>query len=141
MGLYRYGPLDQKGEIHHETTTLVIAHRGYTCGLVCLEEDERLTMTGLINAVNQSVLTRFLANIFLFLVLVTALIVAVLQVTGHADVNLANINPMVLTVLGAGLGSSLQLLGLNVGVTLQPMVQAKAPTPTPTDAPPLTIVK
>lgn len=73
-------------------------------------------MDSLANAVQQSILTRLLANIFLFLMLVTVLVVGADQliVTG-------TMNPLIASVLGTGIGIAAHAAGINQGVVLQPM--------------------
>ena len=77
-------------------------------------------MSSLTNAVTQSVLTRLLANIFAFLVLVSALGIAVYQflTTGTTS-------PIIGTILGYGLGYAIHVLGINQGVTLEPVSSTK----------------
>lgn len=80
------------------------------------------------NATTQSVLTRFLANIFVFLVLVTALLAA-----GYEMLNNQPINPLLTSILATGVGYALHMLGLNQGVTLEPVtpaatIKSSAPT-------------
>jgi hypothetical protein len=73
-------------------------------------------LKGLLNAVNQSVLTRTLANIFLFLLLIDALVIASYDIiSGHP------INTIILSLLSIGAGNALAVLGINHGVTLQPL--------------------
>ncbi len=87
-------------------------------------------MDSLNAAVSQSLLTRFLANIFAFCVLMAALGLAVYDiVTGQA------LSPILTTVLGTGIGYALHLLGLNQGVTLSPTPAAK-PAADPAELPP-----
>ena len=75
------------------------------------------------NATRQSTLTRFLANIFIFAVLMTALAAAGYQLLTNEP-----INPVLTSVLATGLGYALHMLGLNQGVTLEP-VQPTAKEP------------
>lgn len=87
-------------------------------------------MDSLNAAVSQSLLTRLLANIFAFCVLMAALGLAVYDiVSGQA------LSPILTTVLGTGIGYALHLLGLNQGVTLSPMSGAKA-APDTSEMPP-----
>lgn len=65
------------------------------------------------NAVTQSVLTRTLANLFAFMLLISALTVCCIEVIAGQP-----INQYVSIVLGTGIGYSLHLLGLNQGVIL-----------------------
>lgn len=82
---------------------------------------------GLSNAVTASILTRLLANIFAFLVLCAALLVATWELISSQP-----INPFVATILGTGIGYVLHLLGLNQGVTLEPS-RIKPPTQPPVE--------
>jgi hypothetical protein len=79
-------------------------------------------MDSLKNAVTASVMTRLLANIFVFLFLCTSLVVAAIQViNGH------EVSPIIMTVLGTGIGYALHVLGINQGVTLEPSKDIKKP--------------
>lgn len=73
-------------------------------------------MSGLITAINQSTLTRFLANMFLFAVLMTALIIAAYQLLTTGIVN-----PILATVLGTGVGTAIHAAGINQGAVLSPI--------------------
>lgn len=73
-------------------------------------------INGLSNAVTASILTRLLANIFAFAVLMAALTITVYQIVTNQQVN-----SVCWTVLGAGIGYTLHMLGLNQGVTLSPL--------------------
>lgn len=66
------------------------------------------------SAITQSLLTRLLANIFLFLVLLSGLIIACVNVLQGQD-----INTYARAIVWAGVGYCLHLLGLNQGVTLE----------------------
>jgi hypothetical protein len=68
------------------------------------------------NAMTASTLTRFLANIFVFLVLLAALAVAIWDLVNGRDIPL-----VVQGVLTTGLGYALHVLGVNHGVTLEPI--------------------
>lgn len=70
----------------------------------------------LVNAINQSVLTRFLANVFLFAVLMVSLGLAALEL-----INQGSINPIITTILGTGIGIAAHAAGINQGVILTPM--------------------
>lgn len=77
---------------------------------------KRTTMEAIKNATSASILTRFLANIFIFIFLLTAMTVAAVQIIqGH------EVSPIILTVLGTGTGYALHVVGINQGVTLQPL--------------------
>lgn len=65
-------------------------------------------------AITQSILTRFLANVFLFLVLGSGLVIGVYEIM-HGQA----VNDYAKSIVWAGVGYSLHLLGLNQGVTLQ----------------------
>lgn len=80
-------------------------------------------MNGLYNAVNQSLLTRMLANLFVFIVLIAALGVACFELIAYHNID----NPVSM-VLGTGLGYAINLLGINQGVTLQPLQVTPIPT-------------
>lgn len=73
-------------------------------------------MDSLANATQMSILTRFLANIFIFCVLMTTLLAAGFQLINHQA-----IDPLLTSVLATGIGYSLHMLGLNQGVTLEPV--------------------
>lgn len=68
------------------------------------------------HAVTASILTRLLANIFVFAILVAATIVGAIELVNHEVPN-----SYVVLILGAGLGYAMSLLGINQGVTLQPL--------------------
>lgn len=73
-------------------------------------------LDGLSKATTASVLTRFLANVFAFMLLASALAVGTVELLAGQP-----INSYVLLILGAGLGYVLNVLGINQGVTLQPL--------------------
>lgn len=77
-------------------------------------------MDSLKNAVTASVLTRLLANIFVFLFLCTSLIVAAIQI-----LNGQQVSSIIMTVLGTGIGYALHVVGINQGVTLEPSSKDK----------------
>ena len=79
-------------------------------------------MQGLNNAISQSLLTRFLANIFGFLFLTVCLGVGAYEVLSTGSVN-----PLILSILSTGLGFVLHALALNQGVTLSAVKQPVAP--------------
>ena len=74
-------------------------------------------MTGLSNAVSQSLLTRFLANIIAFLAVLVSLIVLAYQAI-HGE----SLNPWFVGIAGVSIGQAASVLGINQGVTLQPLV-------------------
>lgn len=81
---------------------------------------------GLSNATQASILTRFLANVVAFAVLLVALGVVTWEVvTGQP------VNSYALVVLSTGLGYVINLLALNTGVTLQPLLPPQIPHPAP----------
>lgn len=70
-------------------------------------------MDSINNAISASLLTRALANIFVFLGLCAALFVGMYEIlSGQTP------NPIIVSVLSTGLGYAIHLLGLNQGVTL-----------------------
>lgn len=75
-----------------------------------------MDVNSLQRAIDQSTLTRLLANVFLFAVLVAALAVAVLEL-----VNQQNLNPVISTILGTGLGIAAHAAGINQGSVLSPI--------------------
>lgn len=77
-------------------------------------------MDALANATRQSTLTRFLANIFIFCVMMTALLAAAYQLLTRQVVD-----PLLTSILATGIGYGLHMLGLNQGVTLEPVVPTK----------------
>lgn len=81
---------------------------------------KRTTMEAINNAVTASILTRFLANLFIFMFLVASMIVAAVQIIQGHDVS-----PIIMTVLGTGIGYALHVVGINQGVTLQPLNKDK----------------
>lgn len=66
-------------------------------------------------AVTMSVLTRALAIIFAFCVLMAALGLAIFELAAGQP-----INPLLSTVLGTGMGYALHAIGLNQGLILEP---------------------
>ncbi len=60
--------------------------------------------------INSSALTKLLANIFVFLVLVCALGIA-----AYDTLNGATVNPYVATLIGAGLSYAVNILGMHIG--------------------------
>lgn len=86
-------------------------------------------MDSLNNAISQSLLTRLLANIFGFLLLVACLVVGMIELLNHEA-----INPLIYSALFTGLGFVLHALGLNQGVTLQaikPVAKVTVPAEPP----------
>ncbi len=87
-------------------------------------------MNALNTAIAQSLLTRLLANIFVFLVLITALVVSAYDIlTGQP------INQLAYNVLFLGAGYALHLLGINQGVTLSPTTSTQTTTAEANPAP------
>lgn len=78
-------------------------------------------MDSLANATQMSILTRFLANIFIFCVLMVSLVAAAYQLVTHQP-----IDPILTSILATGIGYGLHMLGLNQGVTLEPVTQTPA---------------
>lgn len=85
-------------------------------------------MDSLSNATQMSILTRFLANVFIFCVLMTALVAA-----GYELVTKQPIDPILTSVLATGIGYGLHMLGLNQGVTLEPVQPVAKQSAPPTD--------
>jgi hypothetical protein len=83
-------------------------------------------MNGLNNAIQQSTLTRFLANIVATVTIITAVIVLAIEAL-HGEA----LNPWFIGVAGLGLGQYANITGVNQGVTLQPLQQKPIPTPIP----------
>jgi hypothetical protein len=77
-------------------------------------------MEAIKNATSASILTRFLANVFIFMLMVAAMVVAAVQIIQGHDVS-----PIIMTVLGTGTGYALHVVGINQGVTLQPLNKDK----------------
>lgn len=93
-------------------------------------------MQALINAITQSVLTRFLANIFLFLLVLSALTVA-----GYEILSGQPINSLVQNLLLLAAGYAVTILGINHGSTMTPTAPLDASTAyinTSTITPPIT---
>lgn len=84
-------------------------------------------------AVQMSVLTRSLAIVFSFCVLMCALGVAT-----YETITAQPLNPFVISILGTGVGYALHAMGLNQGLTLTTMDES--PTPTPTQTSPHAII-
>lgn len=83
-------------------------------------------MNALNTAVSQSLMTRLLANIFAFLLLLAALAVVVYDIlTGQL------INQLAYNILFMGAGYALHLLGVNQGVTLTPVSNTATMLATP----------
>jgi len=87
-------------------------------------------MNGLSNAINQSLMTRFMANVISSIAILTALIVVAVQALTHQA-----LDPWFVGIAGIGIGQYASVLGINQGVTLQPLiakiVSAKASNTTP----------
>lgn len=81
-------------------------------------------MQALVNAVTQSVMTRFLANIFLFLLVISALGIA-----GYEIILNQPVNTIILSLLSIGAGNALAILGINHGSTLTPTSLTTPATP------------
>lgn len=77
----------------------------------------RGTMNSMQAAINQSTLTRLLANVFLFAVLMTALSIAAFELLNNLP-----INPVISTVVGTGIGIAAHAAGINQGAVLSPTV-------------------
>lgn len=73
-------------------------------------------MEGLSTVVTTSVLTRLLAALFLFSLLMGGVVVAIIDL-----VNSNAINPIVYNLLFVGAGFCLAVLGINFGVMLTPI--------------------
>jgi hypothetical protein len=67
------------------------------------------------HAVSQSLLTRFLANIFLFVLLIAAV-----TVVGYEILIGQQVNQLAYNLVFVGIGYAIHLLGINQGVTLTP---------------------
>lgn len=68
-----------------------------------------------------SALTRLLANIFIFLCLITCLFVGAYQVVAGQP-----ISPICYTVISMGMSYSLMLLGVHTGIATIPVEEVKA---------------
>lgn len=81
------------------------------------------------NFVQSSALTKLLANVFVFLVMIVALAMA-----GYDTLNNLAINPYVSTLIGGGLTYAIGILGMHVGgvqaLQAQQQVQGIPPTAT-----------
>ncbi len=80
-------------------------------------------VNGLSNAVNQSVMTRFMANIISSVAILTALMVVAIQALTRQP-----LDPWFVGIAGIGIGQYVSVLGINQGVTLQPMQVKSIPT-------------
>ena len=74
-------------------------------------------MNGLSNAINQSLMTRFMANVISSIAILTALIVVAVQALTHQA-----LDPWFVGIAGIGIGQYASVLGINQGVTLQPLI-------------------
>lgn len=81
----------------------------------------QVDIDALAKATQQSIVTRLLANIFLFAVLMVSLAIGALEL-----ISTNSINPIITTIVGTGIGIAAHAAGINQGVVLQPL---SVPTP------------